>query len=180
MDTVSTIDRGAPKAQQTPYTGSIRPEAKQLIANCTTKASAVAAIPITGVDTVGLIIIQTQMLSNIRSVYDCDKADLSELIFPSIISACVAGLIHELISSLDEQWPLSSLFPRSVVQAAIAGLLTQSTGELYALHLQSPTADQPLTISDIINYIRAQWQSDRYATDQLVTSLVDHITNRYL
>lgn len=174
------LTEDAPKTDNSHSLADLNSKAEKIIAKSTAKASAVAAIPMAGIDLAGLCVVQIHMLHKLHAVYASEDGDSLDFVLPAIIGTGIAGLIYQLTSNLDERLHVHTLFPEAVIKAGIAGLITQSLGELYTLHLQSGAPTNLLSGKEVMQYVKSQWASDRYAADNLISGIVKQVTDQYL
>jgi len=154
-------------------------KAQEIIMKSSAKVTAVSAIPVPLLDIAGMTYIQTKMINDLANLYGVHNEGTNQVLIASGISAMISKLVSEVLESMISGTTVDKMLSDSIVKATISGLLTTSTGELYASHFQNGGTLEDLTLDSIVEYVKGTFNSDKLSLKNISASAFNGILSKY-
>jgi len=152
---------------------------QKLIAENVAKASALSALPIPLVDSIGSVVIQVKMIEKLANIHNVRIDNRQSILISSIVTAAVTSLIALAINQLTTNTKFEKLLGEALVKATLVSITTTAMGELYHHHFKHGGTVDDLTFETVMDYIERQMSSDRLSISNLSDELVEGMMDRF-
>jgi len=147
----------------------------KLIATDVAKVTALSAIPIPFIDTLGVFFIQMRLVEKIAEKYSVSIDNKKITVVSSIISSVVTKLATEALSNLSRRTNIDSIIGETMIKATVVSVSTTAMGEMYNTHFRNGGTLENLGIDAITDYIKTQLSSDNISVKNIGEKLINNV-----
>ena len=148
---------------------------QQLIAADVAKASALSALPIPLVDTIGVMFIQMHLIEKLADQYNVKIDNRQSILIASIISAVATKLLTMAMLELTHNTQFDKFLGEALVKASFISLSTTAIGELYYVHFKAGGQIDDLNLDTVLDYVNIQLASDRLSITNIGNKLLANV-----
>lgn len=147
----------------------------EIILKSVAKASALSALPIPAVGTIGVALVQVQLIESIAEKYNLSVENKKLTLLTSLISSVASTLITEALIAMTQSTKFDRIFGAALIKASITTITTTAIGELYDTHFRNGGEIDNLNFDVVVSYIKDKLNSDEFSVQNLSNSVVQHL-----